>query len=795
MANRDHGFRKRRPALIFDGQSYLFDAISDRSEPEYPLAKGSRTLGWVDNFDMKQTESPKESSANPVMETVLNVQGMTCASCVSRVERTLKKIPSVLSANVNFATHQATVLHGEEVLPDQLAKAVDDAGYPSQPVPNESVSGESPSDQADQLRQESAAELDQLRKNLSVSAALTVPIFVLSMGWHPRPEWANFLLFVLATPVTFWCGRQFFVVAFKAIRHGSTTMDTLVAMGSGAAWIYSVYGLFAFQGHHQSEHIYFETGAVIITLILLGRYLESRAKSRMSDSIRKLMDLAPKIATRIDAAGNETEVALSALKRGDKIRVRPGEKIAVDGIVIEGESYVDESMVTGEPMAVSKKSGDQVTGGTVNESGSFVVRAEKVGSDTMLANIAKMVQRAQGSKAPMQGLADKISGVFVPVVIVIAVLAMVANIALGRGLDAGILAGVAVLVIACPCALGLATPTALMVGTGRGAELGILIKDGAALERAGDIGVVVLDKTGTLTLGKPKLTDLEVFGGWDDEAALGFVAALESQSEHPIARAITNEAAESGIGIVVPESFTSVRGQGISGTVAGVSGLVGRLSWVVSQGNDLRPEVQEAISKLEKEGKTVFVATRGKTSAVLAVSDAISEHSKEAIQQLLALNILPVMITGDQPKAAESIAYQVGIREIRAQVLPSEKAGFVQEFQQKHKTAMVGDGINDAPALAQADLGIAMGSGTDVAMETAGVTLLRSDLRGVPQAIRLARATLTTIKGNLFWAFIYNIVMIPLAASGMLSPMLAAGAMAVSSVSVVLNSLRLRRFD
>jgi Cu+-exporting ATPase len=451
-------------------------------------------------------------------------------------------------------------------------------------------------------------------------------------------------------------------------------------------------------------------------------------------------------------------------------------------------------MVTGEPMAVSKKSGDQVTGGTVNESGSFVVRAEKVGSDTMLANIAKMVQRAQGSKAPMQGLADKISGVFVPVVIVIALLATAVNIALGRGLDAGILAGVAVLVIACPCALGLATPTALMVGTGRGAELGILIKDGEALERAGDIGIVVLDKTGTLTLGKPKLTDLEVFGGWDDEDALGFVAALESQSEHPIARAITNEATQRGIGIVVPESFTSVRGQGISGTIGGVSGLVGRLSWVISQNIDLLPEVRETISKLEDEGKTVFVAARGKDSAVLAVSDEISEHSKEAIQQLLALNILPVMITGDQRMAAESVANQVGIREIRVQVLPSDKAGFVQEFQQKHKTAMVGDGINDAPALAQADLGIAMGSGTDVAMETAGVTLLRSDLRGVPQAIRLARATLTTIKGNLFWAFIYNIVMIPLAASGMLSPMLAAGAMAISSVSVVLNSLRLRRF-
>lgn len=748
----------------------------------------------MNQIEGNPTPLNSESMERNLRETLLDVQGMTCASCVSRVERTLKKVPGVVSANVNFATHQATISHESAVLPDQLAQAVDAAGYPAQPVLDEVLTGESPGDRAEHLRQESEIESNKVRLNLYLSAALTIPIFILSMGWHPRPEWANFLLLALATPVTFWCGRQFFVVACKSLRHGSTTMDTLVAMGSGAAWIYSVYGLFAFKGHHQSEHIYFETGAVIVTLILLGRYLEAGAKSRMSDSIRKLMDLAPKVATRIDSQGIETEVPLSALKRGNLIRVRPGETVAVDGVLTEGESFVNESMITGEPLAVNKKIGDSVTGGTVNERGSFVFRAEKVGSDTMLANIAKMVQRAQGSKAPMQGLADKISGVFVPVVIVIAILAVVVNIALGRSLDAGILAGVAVLVIACPCALGLATPTALMVGTGRGAELGILVKDGLALERAQDIRVVLLDKTGTLTLGKPTLTDLEVFGSWTSEEALGFVAALESQSEHPVGRAVITSAKEKGIAILTPESFESAQGQGVSGTVNGLSGYVGRSSWISSLGIALKTEAENAISRMESEGKTVFVAVRGEDAAILAVSDSIGEHSREAVQQLIGLGIRPVMVTGDNGKAAEAVAKLVGINEIRAQVLPAEKAGIVQEFQGAGKTAMVGDGINDAPALAQADLGIAMGSGTDIAMETAGVTLLRSDLRGVPQAIRLARATLATIKGNLFWAFVYNVVMIPLAASGLLNPMLAAGAMAFSSVSVVLNSLRLRRF-
>lgn len=732
--------------------------------------------------------------SSPEKETLLDIQGMTCASCVSRVEKALAKTPGVQSANVNFATHQAMVGHGHEVDAAQLMKAVDGAGYVAKPVVDDVHSHHTPSEHAEHMRMESQSELVKVRNNLYISAILTVPLVALSMLWHMRPEWANWLLFALATPVTFWCGRQFFLVAAKAIRHGSTTMDTLVAMGALAAWGYSTYSLLANHSAMQSEHIYFETGGVIVTLILLGRYLESKAKSHMSDSIRKLMDLAPKVATLIGEGGKESQVPLSALKIGDLIRVRPGEGVAVDGILTEGESFVNESMITGEPLPVSKKIGDQVTGGTVNESGSFVFRADKVGSDTMLAHIAKMVQRAQGSKAPMQGLADKVSSIFVPVVILTAVLTVVAYVALGRGVDAGVLSGVAVLVIACPCALGLATPTALMVGTGRGAELGILVKDGEALERAGGVKTILIDKTGTLTEGKPKLTDVKVFGAWSENDAVGFAAALESQSEHPVGRAVVASAKERGINVSTPTNFESVQGKGVSGSVAGISGMVGRRSWLVEKQVQLTKEVEDATTNLEADGKTVFLVMRGTDLAVLAVSDTIGVHSHEAVEQLKAIGILPVMVTGDNLKAAQSVAKQVGIEQVEAQVLPADKASFVEKYQTKGATAMVGDGINDAPALAQADLGIAMGTGTDVAIETAGVTLLRADLRGVPQAVRLARATLSTIRWNLFWAFIYNIIMIPMAALGMLSPMLAAGAMAFSSVSVVLNSLRLKRF-
>lgn len=741
-------------------------------------------------------EPTAEAPPADTQETQLDIQGMTCASCVRRVEKALAKTPGVASANVNFATHQATVQHGGHVMPEDLVKAVDHAGYSARPVEEDIHAHHTASEHAEHLRMESGAELAKMRANLWLSALMTAPLVVLSMAWHPRPEWANWLLFALATPITFWCGRQFFTVALKALRHGSTTMDTLVAMGSGAAWAYSTYALVAYRGHAhmQSEHIYYETGAVIVTLILLGRYLESGAKTRMSDSIRKLMDLAPKSATVVGADGSETVVPLGDLKKGDTIRVRPGERVAVDGVVLEGESYVDESMVTGEPMPVGKKAGDPVTGGTVNDRGSFVFRAEKVGSETMLAHIAKMVQRAQGSKAPMQGLADKVSSVFVPIVILIAALTAAGHVMVGRGIDVGLMSAVAVLVIACPCALGLATPTALMVGTGRGAELGILVKDGEALERAGSVQTILLDKTGTLTEGRPRLTEVVAFGTWSESGALAFAASLESQSEHPVARAVVIAAEERGLAVMPATGFTAIRGKGVTGEVGGISGSIGRTSWLHESGTELSSEAAAAVSRLEAEGKTVFAAVRGSDSAVFAVSDVVNPHSQEAIAQMKALGTTPVMVTGDNPTAAGFVARSVGIEHVEAQVLPADKAGFVEKYQKQGSTAMVGDGINDAPALAQADLGIAMGSGTDVAMETAGVTLLRADLRGVPQAIRLARSTMNTIRWNLFWAFVYNVVMIPLAAVGKMSPMLAAGAMAFSSISVVLNSLRLRRF-
>lgn len=731
----------------------------------------------------------------PVQETTLDIEGMSCASCVLRVEKALEKTPGVSAANVNFATHQATIQHEGHVEQGALLKAVEGAGYAAKPV-DDIHAHHSASEHAEHLRMESAGELAKMRANLWLAAALTVPVLAISMLWHPRPEWVNWALFALSTPATFWCGRQFFTVAWKALKRWTTTMDTLVAMGAGAAWAYSTYSLFAYagHGHMQSEHIYFETGVVIITLILLGRYLESKAKSRMSDSIRKLMELAPEEVTVVDESGAERTIATRDLAIASLVKVRPGERIAADGVVVEGSSFVNESMVSGEPMPVSKNPGDNVIGGTVNDRGSFVFRAEKVGANTALAQIAKLVQRAQGSKAPMQGLADRVSSIFVPIVIVVAILTTVAYLLTGHSLDASIMPAVAVLVIACPCALGLATPTALMVGTGRGAELGILIKDGESLERASRLKTVILDKTGTLTEGKPKLTDVIPFGTWSEEEALAFAASLESSSEHPLARAVVTGATDRGLAVSLPQDFEAVRGHGVAGTVAGRAGVVGKPSLAANRGFALTAEVHKAVEALERDGKTVFVAASGDDLAVLAVADSVAEHSADAVSYLKSMGLTPVMVTGDNQITAAAVAQIVRIDHVRAQVLPADKAEIVKEYQQDGPTAMVGDGINDAPALAQSDLGIAMGSGTDVAIETASVTLLRSDLRGVAQAIRLARQTLTTIRWNLFWAFVYNVVMIPLAAMGLLSPMLAAAAMAFSSISVILNSLRLRRF-
>jgi P-type Cu+ transporter len=735
---------------------------------------------------MTEQEQMTTGHRHETTETVLDIEGMTCASCVRRVEKALGKAEGVESANVNFATNQATVVHSGLVDENALKKAVEKAGYGVRE--REDIHAHHTADEhAEHLRQESAAEIAGMRTNLIVAAALTIPTVAISMLWHPRPEWANMLLFVLATPVIFWNGSKFFVVAFRALRHFGTTMDTLIAMGSGAAWAYSTYALIRYSGnaHHQSEHVYFETGAAIVTLILLGRFLESKAKTRMSDAIRKLAELAPKEAWKVLESGEETLTPIDKIRVGDLVRVKPGERVAVDGSVVSGESYVNEAMISGEPIPVSKHAGDKVTGGTVNEQGSFVLRAEKVGSDTLLAHIAKMVARAQGSKAPMQSLADKVSSIFVPIVILIALGTLAAYLATGHTLDQSILPAVAVLVIACPCALGLATPTALMVGTGRGAELGILVKDGEALERAGAVKTVLLDKTGTLTQGKPGLTDIVVSGGWSEDEALAAAASLEAMSEHPIAKAVVRAASSRGLALLAVEGFTAVRGVGVTGLVAGKRLEVGRAR-VAS------PDVE----KLEAQGKTVFAAVREDgAEAVFAVSDTVSESAADAIRELRELGIEPIMVTGDNRKTAEAVAAGVGIEKVEAQVMPGDKAAIVERHQQHGAAAMVGDGINDAPALAQADLGIAMGEGTDVAMETAGITLLRSDLRGVAKSIRLARATLGTIKSNLFWAFVYNVVMIPLAALGILSPMLAAGAMAMSSISVILNSLRLRRFN
>jgi len=715
--------------------------------------------------------------------TELEIEGMTCASCVRRVEKALSKVPGVSSASVNYATERASVEHEGHLPMETLTKAVEDAGYSAKPH-------HAPMDHHDHMTIEPEDRLRSMARNLWIAAGLTVPTVLLSMLWHPRPEWANVLLLLLATPVIFWNGRGFFSSALQGAKHGSATMDSLVALGAGAAWLYSAYALAAFRGHHQSEHVYFETGATIVTLILVGKYLEARSKSRMSSAIQKLMGLAPKTATVVLADGREEERPVESLTHGLLLRVKPGGKLAVDGVVVEGESYVDESMLTGEPVPVKKGPGDAVAGATLNTSGSLVYRATKVGKETALAQIVEMVERAQGSKAPVQQLADKVSSIFVPAVIVVAVATFAVWMLRGASFAEALLPAVAVLVVACPCALGLATPTAIMVGTGRGAELGILIKDGTVLERAGAIRTVLLDKTGTITRGRPELVSVETFGSLTKDDVTALAAGAESLSEHPIARAIAS-AKPGG----VATNFESFGGRGVRATVAGHTVIVGSTRLLNEQAIDVPAEAKARMEALEAEGKTaVLLAVDQRFEAILAVADAIGEHSAEAVARLKAMGVNVAMVTGDNRRTAENVARLVGIAEIEAGVLPGEKASVVQRHQGSGGVGMVGDGINDAPALAQADVGFAMASGTDVAVESAGVTLLRHDLRAVPQAIRLARATLSTIRWNLVWAFGYNVVAIPLAAIGQLSPVLAAGAMAFSSVSVILNSLRLRRF-
>jgi P-type Cu+ transporter len=721
----------------------------------------------------------------------LSIDGMTCASCAHRIEKELNKLDGV-TATVNFATEKARVECGAEVSPQQLVATVEDAGYQAH-LPKEHVNTPAKD------------PTSSLRQRLLISLALTVPVVAMAMVPALQFTYWQWLSLALAAPVVIWGAWPFHKAAWANLRHGSATMDTLISMGTLAALGWSVYAMFwgsagmpgmkhAFEltiaRSDGTGNIYFEAAAGVTTFILAGRYFEARAKRRAGAALETLLKLGAKDVSVL-RDGVEQRIPVEQLAVSDEFVVRPGEKIATDGVVVDGTSAVDASMLTGESVPVDAGPGDEVVGATVNVDGRLVVRASRIGSDTQLAQMARLVEDAQNGKAKAQRLADRISGVFVPIVIALSVATLAFWIGTGGSVAAAFTAAVAVLIIACPCALGLATPTALMVGTGRGAQLGILIKGPEVLESTRRIDTIVLDKTGTVTTGMMTLLDVITAGGEQPDEVLRLAGALEDSSEHPIAKAIATGARDKVGDLPSVDEFKSLEGLGVQGIVEGHAVVVGRRRLV-----DLPPELAEAMREAESEGRTpVAVGWDRKARGLLVVADAVKPTSAEAVRQLRELGLTPIMLTGDNEAAARAIARQVGIDVVIAEVLPQDKVETVKRLQAEGRVvAMVGDGVNDAAALAQADLGLAMGSGTDVAIEASDLTLVRGDLRAVPDAIRLSRRTLTTIKGNLFWAFAYNVAALPLAAAGLLNPMIAGAAMAFSSVFVVSNSLRLRRF-
>jgi len=720
----------------------------------------------------------------PLIKKVLLVEGMTCAACSARVEKALNKMEGVVNANVNLTTNKAVIEYPSGSIDEfDLVNVVEKAGYKAE------VEVERDLDREKELREK---EIKSLKTSFFISAALSLPLFsamffhmagidnILGNGWFQL---------LLATPVQFGIGYRYYKGAFNSLRGGGANMDVLVSMGTSAAYFYSIFNLFT--GVHE---YYFEASAVIITLILLGKTFEAIAKGKTSEAIKKLMGLQPKTA-RVIRDGIEADIPIEKVEIGDVIVVRPGEKIPVDGIIVEGNSAVDESMITGESIPIDKTIDDEVIGATINKFGTFRFRATKIGKDTVLSQIIKLVEDAQGSKAPVQRLADKISGVFVPVVVAIAVATFLGFYFLKGNLNTGLINAVAVLVIACPCALGLATPTAIMVGTGKGAENGILIKSGEHLERAHKINAIVFDKTGTITKGEPEVTDIYNFHQWERDEILRIAASVEKTSEHPLGQSIVKKAEEELIKLSDPEEFIAIPGKGLKATLEGKVVLIGNRKLMTD--NDISIEDGEDILlHMEEEGKTaMLMGIEGKISGIIAVADQIKDTSKKAIEDLQKMGLDVYMITGDNERTARAIAKDVGITNVLAEVLPENKAEVVAKIKSEGKhVGMVGDGINDAPALAEADVGFAIGTGTDVAMEAADITLMRGDLQGVVTAIRLSHRTMRTIIQNLFWAFFYNSIGIPFAVLGFLDPMIAGAAMAFSSVSVVSNSLRLKRF-
>ena len=780
-------------ALIVDNGLKQVEGISNHQVE----INNRRALITADRFDALPQAVRAIRSLGYGVTTVKRtfpVLHMTCASCAASAESMIKAQNGVVDAAVNFASASVSVEYLPEVVQvEDLRRAVQSVGYD---LLTETDAGE-----PETLETIHQKNYDQLKRRTTGAIVLSIPVVLIGMFFMDIP-YAEEIMWLLSTPVVLWFGKDFFLNAWKQAKHRSANMDTLVALSTGVAYSFSVFNtLFPHFWHERGlhAHVYFEAAAVIIAFILLGKLLEEKAKGNTSAAIKKLMGMQPKTVTVVHEGGHQMQVPVERVNVDDTLLVKPGEKIAVDGIVSSGSSYVDESMLSGEPIPVGKQEGAKVFAGTINQKGSFQFRAEKVGSETMLAQIIRMVQDAQGSKAPVQKLVDKIAGVFVPVVIVIAIIAFTAWFFLGgdNGFTQGLLALVTVLVIACPCALGLATPTAIMVGVGKGAEQGILIKDAESLELAKKVNAVVLDKTGTITEGKPVVRDIAWLG--EDDSAGSILYSIEKQSEHPLAEAVVHHFKDESP--VELSSFESITGKGASANVSGRTFFVGNKKLLFENGIEIPEALSAQASEWSKASHTViWFADSEKALAALAIADKVKASSREAIRQLKQLSIDVYMLTGDNEATAKAIAAETGISQYRAEVLPGQKAEFIQRLQSEGKTvAMVGDGINDSTALARADVSIAMGKGSDIAMDVAKMTIISSDLQKIPTAIKLSKQTVTAIRQNLFWAFIYNIIGIPVAAGilypftgFLLNPMIAGAAMALSSVSVVGNSLRLR---